>query len=95
MNLIPAMNADGYIPVRAVYSPHLTSTLIGENCLMGPTRADQDKYEYQGIQKFLSQSTFLITCTHKYQSSHDIQVGGILIDGKWYTHSLIALDLDA
>ena len=58
--LIPAINTNGYIAVRAVYSPHLTSTLIGENCLMGSTKAQQDEYEYQGIQKFFDLNLFLL-----------------------------------
>ena len=36
--LTPAANKVGYVPVKAYFSPHLTSTLIGENCIMGNTK---------------------------------------------------------
>ena len=79
---------------QAVHSPHLTLTLIKENCLMGSTKAKQDEHECQGIQKFFSQSTFLVTCTHERLSSQDTQTGGMLINKKCHAHPLIALDVD-
>ena len=62
--LIPAANNTGYIPIKAVYSPHLTSTLIGENCIMGETKRERDQYTTQTITKHLNESTFTITCVH-------------------------------
>jgi len=92
--LIPAMNIDGYIPVRAFYSPHLTSTLIGDNCIMGTSKKDHQQFATQSLVKYLSHSTFSIICHHKLKKSKDIQIDGVLIDNKCFTHPLVILDLD-
>ena len=91
--LIPAANDTGYIPIKAVYSPHLTSTLIGENCIMGETKRERNQYTTQTITKHLNESTFSITCVHQRTKALNLQIGSVLINGQPYSHPLISLDL--
>ena len=89
-----AVNTSRHVAAQAVCSPHLTLTLIGEICLMGSTKAKQDEHKCQGIQKFFSQSTLLVTCAHEQLASQDTQVGETLVNKKCCTHPLVALDVD-
>ena len=91
---MPAVNKSRCTEAQAVCSPHLTLTLIGENCLMGSAKAKQDECKCRGIQKFFTQSTFLITCTHEQLSCQDMQAGGTLVNEKCCTDPLVASDLD-
>ena len=63
--LIPALNRNGCIPVRAFYSPHLTSTPIGDDCVMGSTKREHDQFESQCLLKCLSTASFTMVCHHK------------------------------
>ena len=69
--LIPALNENGCIPARAFCFPHLTSTLTGDNCVMGSTEKDHNQFEAQCLLKFFSTSSFSITCCHKLKKSKD------------------------
>ena len=87
--LIPAASTVGYVPVKAYFSPHLTSTLIGENCIMGHTKQERKRFSSQVIHKYLQQSHFTLVCKHTCTSNQDITIDGVLINGQCFTHPLI------
>ena len=92
--LIPAANDVGYVPVKAYFSPHLTSTLIGENCSMGNTKRERKRFRSQVIHKQLQQSNFTLICKHSRTSTQDITIDGVLINGQCFTHPLIPINSD-
>ena len=73
--LVPAVADRGCILVQALHSPHLTSTLMGDNCIMGATKAAQNKCNMQSLAKCFSTSSFSVRCHHKIEKSKDIQCG--------------------
>ena len=90
--LIPASNSDGYIQVKAFYSPPLTSTLIGENSIMGETKNKRSQFKSQVIH--LNDSNFTLTCEHQHTQYKDIVIDIVLIDSQCFTHPLIIMDLE-
>ena len=94
MVLVPAANSTGCMPICGHCSTHLTSTLMGDNCIMGATKAAQNKCNMQSLAKCFSTSSFSVRCHHKIEKSKDIQVDGMLINNKCFTHPSVITDLD-
>ena len=90
---IPSDNTIGYVEVKAYYSPLFTSTLIDEDSVMGHSKLKRKLYTAQKIFKYLTTNKWSLTCTHKLSSARDIHIHGDIIDGKCFTHPLIARDL--
>ena len=82
--LIPAANDMGYVPIKAYHSPHLTFTLIGENCIMGETKREWERFKLQVIHKHLHQSTFTLIGKHTRMHQLDITIDGILINDQCF-----------
>ena len=86
--LVPAINCRGCTPVRAHHSPHLTSTPTEDNCIMGATKSEQDQFKTQSLVKHFSASSFSMRCHHRQKTSKNIQVDGVSIHNKCFTHPL-------
>ena len=86
---IPASTTIGYIPVRCVYSPHLTSTLLCEDDIIR-TQAHLRLRDFTTtIVKYYEAGTFSLTCEHKNRRRQFAIHGIITIGNKCYTQPLI------
>ena len=84
----------GYVPIKAFYSPHLTSTLIGETCIMGETKHQRAQYKSQIIHKHLHESNFTLICEHQHTRRKYIIIDGVLIDDQCFTRPSVIMDLE-
>ena len=74
------------------YSPHLTFTVIGENCIMGESKHDRGQFKSQVIHKHLHNLNFTLVCEHHCTRHNIIIINGVLIDYQCFTHPLMIMN---
>ena len=86
-----------FIAVRCYYSPSVTSTLLNENDLYGPSKSSINNFSGMCIDKFNDTGNFTVRCRHRVTSSLDIVIHGVLADNykSLFTHPLIVPNLSA
>ena len=89
---VPAINRQGYIAVKCLYSPHLTSTLLSENDVLLTSEDSETGYSGQTIAKHFtnnrSTGNFTLLCNHKLRCRQDILLHGVIVASQCYTHPL-------
>ena len=86
---VPAACADGYIAVRTFYHPALRTTVIDERDFIKGLGYHKSDFRGELIEKHFLTGTFTYTC-HHINKPRNINVSGVLINDKCFTHELIA-----
>jgi len=90
---VPAMNAQGFLPVQTFYIPSLCTALIDEMDLVKFAKMQVKDTQSDSITKHKDTNTFTCHAKHCKSSSKDVIAHGILIHNKCYTGALILPDL--
>ena len=77
---ITAINRQGFIAGKCLYSPHLTSSLLSENDIILTSGDSEKDFSDQIIDKTFTESrstgNFTLTCHHKLRRRQDILIHG-------------------
>jgi len=93
---VPASTSSGHMPVRCVYSPHLTSTLLCEDDILRSQNNLRLRDFTTTIVKYYEAGTFSLKCQHLKQKNKQFCTHGIItIGNKCYAQPLILPDLPA
>ena len=92
---VPADSHLGFIRIRCVYSPHLSSTLISEDDIIRSNPYLKLKEYTTAIYKYHDAGSVSIICTNHKKPSLTVAIHGILSHGKSYTQPLHMPNLPA
>jgi len=94
---VPAINRQGFVAIKCLYSPLLSSTLLSENYILLTSEDSETGYSGQTIDKSFTKNrstgNFSLIYHHKLRRRQDILLHGIIVAGQCYTHPLRLPDL--
>eukprot|EP00980_Cylindrotheca_fusiformis_P004427 scaffold946_cov73-Cylindrotheca_fusiformis.AAC.2 len=86
---VPAPNSDGYLDVRAFYTPKLRTTVIDERDFIQAAGLNPSDVTSETIKKHYESRTFTYQAVHKTDHWLDVIIHGVLQNGKSYTDVLL------
>lgn len=86
---IPAPTVQGFLAIRAFYTPALCTTVIDERDIIIAAGVSPSDILSESINKHYKSATFTYRASHKLKRSLDVLLYGVLRNGKSYTDVLI------
>ncbi len=87
---VPCPIPGGYIAVRTYYHPNLRTTVIDERAIRVAAGLQKADYPSYNLHTNDEAGVWSFTLYHRLRHSQNFRLHGVLIQGKCYTHELIA-----